>query len=790
MGNLHGINDAIKVTLFDVITCKSYGGEDTMPLFISFLTLGPIGDWLTFQKRPGPSIPSIFGNFMSNILDWKSEFNFVKQTLIFENRLRHYSFKAQTFPEPILYLVGLASSWEHAPNNHSKLIDGEEMAFHNFMKKPGETSSFSMRLADQPIDVGSPSVDRLKAAVDNDHVESSSVLNDKDVSSLELAIVGEGFSGKNADVAKGSKKRHSITEALEEEDMVVTPVGGDNSSRPMPKKKKLEGQMRTGMRGSVPPLPTTALKGIGKHPRVLARYISNLANSSDSLTPDIEEAYSAHNTLSNLHYHLFKDKLGFLTFDELNLEELSMLKVFAASTEESQKRLSEELEGLKPRAEKVVDLSSKLKAADLEKNELVKDLLPLAGKKLFDSKHFNHALGDLQQKAITFGRSFLLAIPLLFLHVNTKFLNALPPEWSKFVTDVKLAKSLYTTNYDKLYGYLSQHERHVNEVRIMRERNLDPLALVANSQTLYNPSQSPQHSVTQQSQAEIPQLDFGLAVPTFQQGEDSIDCINKEMAFLFVVASRFPPSNNQLKTSSNPGNQATIQDGRVTVQQFQGRQTWSFVGTRNRGIATTSWGNYATGQAKKLMLVEAQVASQILDEAQLAFIADPGIAEVQVAQQIIPQNSAFQTEDLDAYDSDCDDLYLTKAVLMANLSSCDSDVLSEVPYFETYLNDMINQDVQEMPYSEQTHIDDFPDNEITSDSNIIPYSQYLQESQDAGIQDTNSFAPNDLLVLSLVEQMTDHVANLDKENQTNKMVNESLTAKLERYKERVVIFKQ
>ncbi|GKE93315.1 hypothetical protein Tco_1574410 [Tanacetum coccineum] len=68
----------------------------------------------------------------------------------------------------------------------------------------------------------------------------------------------------------------------------------------------------------------------------------------------------------------------------------------------------------------------------------------------------------------------------------------------------------------------------------------------------------------------------------------------------------------------------------------------------------------------------------------------------------------------------------------------------------------------------QTHID-FPDNEITSDSNIIPYFQYLQESQDAVIQDTTSSAENDLLVLSLVEQMTDHVANLYKENQIKKM---------------------
>ncbi|GJX27799.1 hypothetical protein Tco_0235878 [Tanacetum coccineum] len=79
--------------------------------------------------------------------------------------------------------------------------------------------------------------------------------------------------------------------------------------------------------------------------------------------------------------------------------------------------------------------------------------------------------------------------------VVNMFLNALPLEWSKFVTDVKLAKSLYTTNYDQLFAYPSQHERHANEVQIMHERYPDALALVANSQTLYSPSQSPQHSV-------------------------------------------------------------------------------------------------------------------------------------------------------------------------------------------------------------------------------------------------------------------------------------------------------
>nr|GEZ97954.1 hypothetical protein [Tanacetum cinerariifolium]GEZ98723.1 hypothetical protein [Tanacetum cinerariifolium] len=123
----------------------------------------------------------------------------------------------------------------------------------------------------------------------------------------------------------------------------------------------------------------------------------------------------------------------------------------------------------------------------------------------------------------------------------------------------------------------------------------------------------------------------------FQQGEDPIVCINKAMLFLSTVASRFPPSNNQLKTLSNSRNQATIQDGRVTVQQVQGRQNQSYVGTKNRGIATTSKGNDAAGQLRveKLMLAEAQEASQILDEEQLAFLADPDISEAPVAQQTI-----------------------------------------------------------------------------------------------------------------------------------------------------------
>ncbi|GJZ40128.1 retrovirus-related pol polyprotein from transposon TNT 1-94 [Tanacetum coccineum] len=257
--------------------------------------------------------------------------------------------------------------------------------------------------------------------------------------------------------------------------------------------------------------------------------------------------------------------------------------------------------------------------------------------------------------------------------VNTKFLNSLPPEWSKFVTDVKLVRDLHTTNFDQLHAYLEQHELHANEVRIMRERNQDPLALVANHQMTpshfntyqssynnpqfqqqFSPSQSPQYgsihptqhysttypstphaitypstphpnaysstvhqdacpqpqsipqieyivsTVNQQTHlAEFPQIDSGLAVPVFKQGDDPIDAINKMMSFLStVVSSRFPTTNNQLRNSSNPRQQATIHDGRVTVQPVQGRQSSFAAGTSGTRANISGIGGNNSGQQR------------------------------------------------------------------------------------------------------------------------------------------------------------------------------------------------
>ncbi|GJU25038.1 hypothetical protein Tco_1163659 [Tanacetum coccineum] len=78
--------------------------------------------------------------------------------------------------------------------------------------------------------------------------------------------------------------------------------------------------------------------------------------------------------------------------------------------------------------------------------------------------------------------------------VNTKFLNTLPHEWRKFVTDVKLVWDLHTTNIDHLHAYLGKHEFHANEVRLMHVRNSDLLALVATYQMTQSPYQTHQNS--------------------------------------------------------------------------------------------------------------------------------------------------------------------------------------------------------------------------------------------------------------------------------------------------------
>ncbi|GJS75398.1 hypothetical protein Tco_0725279 [Tanacetum coccineum] len=265
-----------------------------------------------------------------------------------------------------------------------------------------------------------------------------------------------------------------------------------------------------------------------------------------------------------------------------------------------------------------------------------------------------------------------------------EFVNHIQPEWSRFVTTAKQAKDFYKVNFDQLYAYLKQNENDANEVRAIRHRYPDLLALLANTpnpppsyssqRSQYNPQPSEYHpyppyqsilsstqQVTpsppqqsyeplifpQQSHAPSTQLNSGFVVPSFLPTDDPMASLNKAIMFLNTAINLiFSPTNNQLRTSSNLRTQATIQDGRVTVQNLH----------------TTS---------------------------------------------------IFKADHVDAFDSNYDEAPTTNAIFMARLSltgsinrddvniTYDSDILSKIPHYDTNpKTDMLNPVVQETEYSE------------------------------------------------------------------------------------------
>nr|GFB26955.1 hypothetical protein [Tanacetum cinerariifolium] len=167
-------------------------------------------------------------------------------------------------------------------------------------------------------------------------------------------------------------------------------------------------------------------------------------------------------------------------------------------------------------------------------------------------------------------------------------------------------------------------------------------------------------------QSNFSQPDNGLVVPVFQKGDDLIDAINHMMSFLTAVGtSRYPPINNQLRTSSNPRQQATINNGRKEESrnidmelalEMQGRQDSMTAGMsrqytsgpsgtlgKQRVIVCYNFRETEGHMSKctkpkrkrdeayfkdKVLLVQAQAQAngQVFHEEELEFLADPGIA--------------------------------------------------------------------------------------------------------------------------------------------------------------------
>nr|GFA32313.1 hypothetical protein [Tanacetum cinerariifolium] len=250
------------------------------------------------------------------------------------------------------------------------------------------------------------------------------------------------------------------------------------------------------------------------------------------------------------------------------------------------------------------------------------------------------------------------------MQLNSKFVNNILPERGRFVTAVKLNRGLRDSNCDQLYAYSKQHEPH---------------------------------------SADTTQLDSGLS-PT----DNLIEKLTNTLALLTQSYKTYlPQTNNQLRTLTNPRNQAIIQDGRVVVQHGQGRQNKG-EGNNARGTGTSSYGGAQN--------------------------------RVRYANPALNVDNVFQADHCDAFDFDVDEAPTAQSLFMANLSSVDpvhdeasssydSNVLSEVHDHDHY-QDVVceHNEVHEMHDDVQTNYVVDSHTDYMSDSNMILYDKYVKDN--------------------------------------------------------------
>nr|GEZ25710.1 hypothetical protein [Tanacetum cinerariifolium] len=142
--------------------------------------------------------------------------------------------------------------------------------------------------------------------------------------------------------------------------------------------------------------------------------------------------------------------------------------------------------------------------------------------------------------------------------------------------------------------------------------------------------------------SEFSSPETGLVVPVFQKREAEIyvSCLSRPFASGSGGASR-----KQMV---------------IVCYNCKGEGHMSKQCTKPKRKRDAEWFN------DKVLLVQAQANGHVLQEEELEFLADPGTAKSSTNQNVITTNAAYQADDLDAYDSNCDELNSAKITLMAN----------------------------------------------------------------------------------------------------------------------------
>ncbi|GJT87401.1 hypothetical protein Tco_1069118 [Tanacetum coccineum] len=342
-----------------------------------------------------------------------------------------------------------------------------------------------------------------------------------------------------------------------------------------------------------------------------------------------------------------------------------------------------------------------------------------------------------------------IKMPVYRMQLNSKFVNNMLLEWGRFITVVKLNRGLRDSNYDQLYAYLKQHEAYANENKMMLDRftqhTVDPLALMS--------------SVSHQQ--------------------------------YYSHSSTTPPSTYG-RQNKGQGNNA------------RGAGAAGYGGAQNRV------GNANLGQARQVKCYNsnAQENGVALDEKQLLFIAggqdnviDEDVDEQPVQDLALNMDNVFQANDCDAFDFNVNEAPTAQTMFMANLLSADpvydeagpsydSNILSEVHDHDHY-QDAVCEHHEEHEMHDNVQPNYVVDSHAnyTSDSNMIPYDQYVKDNAVPVVQSNVSSVPNDAYMMIFNDMHEPHAQSVSDTTQ-NTVVDNSLTTELATYKEQVELYER
>nr|GEY42015.1 hypothetical protein [Tanacetum cinerariifolium] len=277
-----------------------------------------------------------------------------------------------------------------------------------------------------------------------------------------------------------------------------------------------------------------------------------------------------------------------------------------------------------------------------------------------------------------------------------------------------------------------------------------------------------------------------------EKGDDPIDAINHMMPFLTtVVTSRYPPTNNQLKIRLTLDNKLPLIMEERPFNQFGGDKIlWLLVlqDHTHQDRVETILGNKGL---LSVITIKEKDTCQSNAQNQKGKRMRHGLrircsAEAQTTQYVITNNAAYQADDLDTYDSDCDEINSAKIALMANLSHYGSDNLAEINQDNKSVNETLTAELER--YKDQVRflkegnnvdiVSDLRTQSMEIDNLKQTLSEHLKENEslkqtnyvnskelNLSTRPTQVEVPKELLKLSMVnsslKKLKYHLASFD-----------------------------